>query len=147
FNSSFIALLIKLSWRSVWSDRIKSLGVGCIMLMGVFLLVLSGAMLSSINLAMEKSLTWSITGHLPVYDAKARDKLTMLGMVGSLGADPNVGRIENFGKAKKVLETHPNVKHVIPMGTDYALVFGGNTIDKLVTSLREADKNGEQENF
>jgi len=71
----------------------------------------------------------------------------MLGMVGSLGADPNVGRIKNFGAVKKVIEPHPNVKHVIPMGTDYALIFGGNTIDRLVNSLREADKNGEAENL
>lgn len=147
FNLGFIALLIKLSWRSIWSHRVKSFVVGCIIFIGVFLLVLSDAMLTSINLAMEKSLTWSITGHLQVYDSKARDKLTMLGMVGSLGADPNVGRIENFGKIKKILETNPNVKHIVPMGTDYALVFGGNTIDKLVSSLREADKNGETENF
>ena len=146
-NISFLSLLVKLSWRSMWSHRIKSMVVGCIIFIGVFFLVFSDALLSSINLAMEKSLTWSITGHIQVYDSKARDKLTMLGMVGSLGADPNVGRIENFGKVKKVLETHPNVKHVVPMGTDYALVFGGNTIDRLVNSLREADKNNNQENF
>jgi ABC-type lipoprotein release transport system permease subunit len=147
FNFGFFILLIKLSWRSMWSHRIKSMVVGCIIFIGVFFLVFSDALLSSINLAMEKSLTWSITGHIQVYDANARDKLTMLGMVGSLGADPNVGRIENFGKVKKVLETHENVKHIVPMGTDYALVFGGNTIDRLVNSLREADKNNNQENF
>lgn len=147
FNFSFLLLLIKLSWRSIWSHRIKSLVVGCIIFIGVFLLVVTDAMMSSINLSMEKSLTWSVTGHLQAYDSKARDKFTMLGMVGSLGADPNVGRIENFAKVKEVFETHPNVKHVIPMGTDYALVFRGNTIDKLVNTLREADKNNDDESF
>ncbi len=147
FNFSFLALLLQLSWRSIWSHRIKSLVVGCIIFIGVFLLVMTDAMMSSINLAMEKSLTWSITGHLQVYDGKARDKLTMLGMVGSLGADPNVGYIENFGKVKQVIEQHPNVKHVVPMGTDYALVFGGNTIDKLVGALRQADRDNNQEHF
>lgn len=139
--------MVKLSWRSMWSHRIKSLVVGCIIFIGVFLLVISDAMLSSINLAMEKSLTWSITGHLQAYDKNARDKLTMLGMAGNLGADPNVGRIENFGKIKKVLEKHPNVKHIIPMGTDYAMVFGGNTVDKLITALRDADEKGDSESF
>ena len=143
FNLGFFALLIKLSWRSIWSHRIKSMVVGCIIFIGVFLLVLSDAMLSSINLAMEKSLTWSITGHLQIYDSKARDKLSMLGMAGSLGADPNVGRIENFAEVRKVIETHPNVKHVLPMGTNYGLVFRGNTIDKLVNDLREANKNND----
>lgn len=147
FNFGFLSLLVKLSWRSIWSHRIKSLVVGCIIFIGVFLLVISDAMLSSINLAMEKSLTWSITGHLQAYDKNARDKLTMLGMAGSLGADPNVGRIENFGRIKKILEKHPNVKHVIPMGTDYAMVFGGNTIDKLITALRDADEKGDKESF
>lgn len=147
FNFGFFALLIKLSWRSIWSHRIKSMVVGCIVFIGVFLLVLSDAMLSSINLAMEKSLTWSITGHLQMYDSKARDKLSMLGMAGSLGADPNVGRIENFAKVRKVIETHPNVKHILPMGTNYGLVFRGNVIDKLVTQLREAKKNSDTHAF
>ncbi len=147
FNLGFLNLLIKLSWRSIWSHRIKSLVVGCIIFIGVFLLVLSDAMMSSINLGMEKSLTWSITGHLQVYDEKARDKLTMLGMAGSLGADPNVGRIENFAEVKQVLEQHPNVKQVVPMGTDYAFIFGGNTVDKLVTTLREAHEKSDQEVF
>src|SRR5690606_28468796 len=139
FNTAFLALLVKLSWRSIWSHRIKSLVVGCIIMIGVFLLVMSDAMMSSINLAMEKSLTWSITGHLQAYDSKARDKLTMLGMVGSLGADPNVGRIENFAEVKKLALQHPNVKHIVPMGTNYGLVFRGNIIDKLVTELRDAE--------
>ncbi len=146
-NFSFLLLLVKLSWRSIWSHRIKSLVVGCIIFIGVYLLVVTDAMMSSINVSMEKSLTWSVTGHLQAYDSKARDKFTMLGMVGSLGAEPNVGRIENFAKVKEVLQSHPNVKHVIPMGTDYALVFRGNTIDKLVNTLREADKNHDEENF
>jgi len=147
FNLGFFVLLIKLSWRSIWSHRIKSMVVGCIIFIGVFLLVLSDAMLSSINLAMEKSLTWSITGHLQMYDSKARDKLSMLGMAGSLGADPNVGRIENFADVRKVIETHPNVKHILPMGTNYGLVFRGNTIDKLVSELREANKNNDKYAF
>jgi ABC-type lipoprotein release transport system permease subunit len=146
-NLGFLALLVKLSWRSIWSHRVKSFVVGCIIFIGVFLLVVTDSMMSSINLAMEKSLTWSVTGHLQAYDSKARDKFTMLGMVGSLGADPNVGRIENFAAVKEVISQHPNVKHVVPMGTDYALVFGGNTIDKLVNALREADKQGNRENF
>ena len=96
-NIGFLPLLIRLSWRSIWSHRIKSVVVGCIIFIGIFFLVLTDAMMTSINLAMEKSLTKSITGHIQLFDSNARDKLTMLGMAGNLGADPNVGRIDDFG--------------------------------------------------
>lgn len=146
-NIGFLPLLIKLSWRSIWSHRVKSVVVGCIIFIGVFFLVLTDAMMTSVNLAMEKSLTKSITGHIQLFDSEARDTLTMLGMAGNLGADPNVGRIENFGKVKAVIEQHPNVEQVVPMGTDFALVFRGNVIDQNSEALRDALKENDPVKF
>jgi len=131
-------LIFLVSTRSLWNHRMKNLVVGLLIFFGVFLLVVADAMLDSINRGMESSITASITGHLQLYDANADDQLAMMGMMANLLSKPRVGHIQDFKSLRKIVEQHPNVKALIPMGTDVAIVYSGNSIDQAVSEFRQA---------
>lgn len=130
-------LLSQLAWRSLWSHRAKSLVVGTVIAIGVFLLVLADALLDSIHEGMESSITASITGHLQIYDNRAEDKLSLMGTMGNFLTKPHIGQIENFQQVRRLVEQHPNVTAVIPMGTDSAIIFSGNSMDQTTDALRD----------
>lgn len=136
-RSGMLSLVLSLAWRSLWSHRVKSFVVGTIILFGVFLLVVADAMLDSINEAMESSITASITGHLQVFDERAEDQLSLMGTFGTFFSRPHVGQIDDYEPVQKVLERHPNVQALVPMGSDNAVIFKGNSVDQAVTALRE----------
>lgn len=137
-NINTFQLILLVSTRSLWNHRMKNLVVGLIIFFGVFLLVVADAMLDSINQGMESSITASITGHLQLYDANAEDQLSMMGMMGNFLSNPQVGHIQNFKSLRQRVEQHPNVKALIPMGTDTTIVFSGNSIDQAVSEFRQA---------
>ena len=139
-DKGVLQLVFLLSIRSLWSHRIKNLVVGTIIFIGVFLLVTASAMLDSVGRGMESSITASITGHLQLYDKDAQDKLSMMGMMGNFLSKPHIGHVADFQTLRNEIEKHPNVKALIPMGTDTTLVYGGNRIDKATTALRQALK-------
>ena len=95
-------LLSQLAWRSLWSHRAKSLVVGTVIAIGVFLLVLADALLDSIHEGMESSITASITGHLQIYDNRAEDKLSLMGTMGNFLTKPHIGQIENFQQVRRL---------------------------------------------
>jgi hypothetical protein len=137
FDSGVAKLILRLSWQSMLSHRVKTFVVGFIIFFGVFLLVLTDALMTSINQGMSSSITSSITGDLQIYDSRAEDRLSLTGTMGNFMTQPNLGSIPDFEPVKNLLETHPNVRAIVPMGTDTALIFQGNTIDQLVTDIRQ----------
>lgn len=139
-DKSILQLIFQLSVRSLWSHRLKNLVVGTIIFIGVFLLVVANAMLDSVGRGMESSITASITGHLQLYDKNAQDRLSMMGMLGNFLSTPNIGHIADFETLRKAIEKIPNVKAVVPMGTDTAIVYSGNLIDQATSALRQALK-------
>lgn len=139
-DRSVLQLIFQLSVRSLWSHRLKNLVVGTIIFIGVFLLVVANAMLDSIGRGMESSITASITGHLQLYDKNAQDRLSMMGMMGNFLSTPNIGHIADFETLRATVEKVPNVKAVVPMGTDTAIVYSGNRIDQATAALRQAIK-------
>ena len=136
-NVNTFQLVLLLAIRSFWDHRIKNLVVGLIVFFGVFLLVSTGAMLDSINRAMESSITESITGHLQIYDENAEDKLSMMGLAGNFLSKPHIGHISDFHTVRSLVERHPNVKAVVPMGTDATIVYSGNSMDRAVLVFRQ----------
>jgi ABC-type antimicrobial peptide transport system permease subunit len=57
-----------------------------------------------------------------------------------MGVEPDLSPVDDFAKLKKTLQSVPNVKSVVPMGINGALVTSGNTIDVTLEKLRDAVK-------
>ena len=130
-----LKVLVRLSLRSLWSHKVKSLIVGGILAFGTFLLVLNTTFLNNITHEMEKAVTGSLIGNAQVLSDKAKDDLSFFG---GFGQQQEIGHIDDFPKVRDALMTIPNVKAVVPMGRDAAGAEGGNILDEKLDSLRQA---------
>jgi ABC-type lipoprotein release transport system permease subunit len=134
--SASLKLLVVLALRSLVSHRIKSLIVGSLMLFGTFLVVLGTSMLDSISTSMEKSIVSSLTGHVQVYDASAKDKLQIFGGMGFGSED--IGEIPRFEDVDAALRALPQVEDVVPMAVSNATFTGEGELDAALAALRKA---------
>ena len=135
--NSFL-LAIRLAIRNVGAYGVKNLIVGAILMFGTAVVVSGAALIDSLDVAMRKSITTSVTGDLQIYAKDARDPLALLG-------DSNFGGSDygEMGDAKPVIEALkgvPEVAAVLPMGIANATVFGANDIDRTLEELRAAVK-------
>ncbi|MFI5362743.1 MAG: ABC transporter permease [Elusimicrobiota bacterium] len=131
---SELLLLSRIAVRNLFSSFLN-LVIGGIILVGTMLFVVGGSLIGSIDSAMSRSIIGSIAGNAQVYSSKSKDELSLFGdwMV------PDIKAIPDFSKIKPVIEAVPNVKTVIPMGTDGATVTYGNTVDLTLQRLRKAE--------
>ena len=136
-------MLASISMRNLIAHKWKTAIVGSIMFFGTFLVVVGTSLLDSIEASMSKSITQSVAGHLQVYDENARDKLALFGD-GFMGAE-DLGLIVDFARVKKELMGLENVKAVVPMGMDFAMVATGNELDQILDTLTQALKSGDVE--
>lgn len=135
-----LKLLVPLSLRSLASHKGKTLIVGGILAFGTFLLTLTTTMLHNVERQMEASVTGALIGHMQLVSDDATDQLAFFGPEAQSAQD--VGLIEDFDKVREVLEKVPNVQGVVPMGRDIATVAGGNLIDRALEQLRDAVREG-----
>jgi len=135
-TAATVRVILQLAWRSLASHKIKSLIVGGIMAFGTMLFVVGTSLLDSVESAMQRSITNSVTGHMQVYSADARDELAIFG--GMMMGGEEIGEIEDFSEVRSALEEIPNVEAVVPMGTNNATVMTGNDFDRVLTELRDA---------
>ena len=133
--SSFL-LALRLAVRNVGAHAVKNLIVGVILVFGTVIVVSGGALLDSLDTAMRRSITTSVTGDLQVFDKDARDTLAMLGDMNFGGSDN--GEVPDFQAVKTALANTPEVAEVLPMGIGNATVFGANDIDRTLDDLRVA---------
>jgi hypothetical protein len=136
-----LRLLVLLSLRSLVSHRVKSVIVGSLMLFGTFLVVLGTSLLDSVSTSMEKSIVSSLTGHIQVYDADAKDKLQVFGGIGFGSED--IGEIPQFEKVEAALKALPEVYDVVPMAIANASFTGEGDVDAALTALRKAVTAGD----
>jgi ABC-type lipoprotein release transport system permease subunit len=129
-------VLFVLSVRNLFSHKLKSSIVGFLMFFGTALVVIGTALLDSVEDSMSKSITSSLAGHLQIYSAQAKDELAIFG--GMMMGKEDIGRIPDFEQLKKAIQGVKNVKAVVPMGIDIATTIGGNEIDRVTESLRQA---------
>jgi ABC-type lipoprotein release transport system permease subunit len=128
------SILLLIAFRNLFASRAKSLIVGGIILFGALLVVVGGSIVDSIDSGMRRSIQGSLAGDLQVYNAKSKDELALYGnMMGEADIEP----IEDFAKLKKTLLSVPNVKSVVPMGIDQAMVGLGNLFDVALARLRD----------
>lgn len=140
-----LGVLVTISVRNIASHKAKSLIVGFILAFGTFLVVLGTSLLDSIESAMTRSITSSMSGHLQVYDARAQDELALFGGMTMGGQD--IGQIDDFKPVRETLEAHPNVKGVVPMGIGIATILSGNETDDAIGELRRATGEGNSRNM
>ncbi len=135
-------ILFRIALRNLTSHKLKSLMVGSLLAFGTFLLVIGLALLGTLDVSMEKSVSNSITGQLQAYRADAKDKLAIFG---DMSGGTDIGTIQDFARVRQVLEGHPDVQAAIPQGIEVAMVYGGNIIDTKLEALRQAEKAGDKD--
>src|SRR5499433_2550091 len=125
-------MLLRIAFRNLFRSRINLL-IGAVILGGTFLVVVGGALLDSVVSSMSRSIIGSVAGHIQVYSARSKDDFAIWPMGGS---DPDLSPITDWERTERVLASVPNVKAVVPMGINAALVTSGNTVDLTLEELR-----------
>ncbi|HEX5744944.1 MAG TPA: FtsX-like permease family protein [Archangium sp.] len=131
-----LKLLVQVAFRNLFASWVNVI-IGGIILFGTVLVVVGGAVVDSLDESMSRSIIGSVAGHLQVYSEKSKDSLALYG---KMGGEADLRVIERFSDIKKVLEQHPNVKTVVPMGTNSTLLMSGNTVDLTLARLRDLYK-------
>jgi ABC-type lipoprotein release transport system permease subunit len=133
--SGTLGVIIQIALRNLFASRWKTLIVGGIIAFGAILVVVGTSLLDGIDRAMRGSITGSVAGHIQVYSSKSKDTLEILGGLG--GDSPDLEPLPDFEKLHEVLLKVPNVKAVVPMGVNTAIVTSGNTVDQALARLRD----------
>lgn len=131
-----LKLLVQVAFRNLFASWVNVI-VGAIILFGTLLVVVGGAVVDSLDQSMSRSIIGSVAGHIQVYSEKSKDSLALYG---NMGGEADLRVIEKFSDIKRVLEQHPNVKTVVPMGTNSTILMSGNTVDLTLARLRDLYK-------
>jgi ABC-type lipoprotein release transport system permease subunit len=126
-------ILLRIAMRNLLAGWAKTLIIGAILLLGTVLVVAGSSLVESVVRGMRSSIQGSLGGHLQVYSAASKDELALYG---GMGREPLLEPITDFSRLKSVLSAVPNVKRVVPMGIDQAVVATGNQIDVALEKLR-----------
>src|SRR5512144_2777042 len=128
-----LRVLLRIAFRNLTAAPVRTAILGAIVLVGSLIVVVGSALLDSIDRGMRTSIQGSLGGHVQVYDARSEGALELYG---GLRGESLLEPIEDFAKVKAVLAKVPNVKQVVPMGIDQAMVATGNTFDVALEKLR-----------
>lgn len=129
-----LGILLQIAVRNLFSSFINVI-IGGILLCGTVLVVTGSSLLDSLDSAMSRSITGSLAGHVQVYSSRSKDELSLYG---GMGGDPDIWPMEDFSKTKELVERVDNVRAVVPMGTNTALITSGNVLDVALEKLRAA---------
>ena len=136
-------ILIRLALRNLLLHKFKTFIVGSILFAGTVLVIVGSGVLDAIDRSMEASLVNSVTAHIQLYSAAAKDKFQVFGNMD--GSMPNVGRIDKFDRVKQAIEGIDNVKTVVPMGLDFAVTTTSNMLERKLAELRDTVRQGKPE--
>ena len=128
-------MLFRIALRNLLVQRFKTLLIGLILIFGTFLVVSGNAIMDSLEKNSSVAIINSISGHLQVFSADAKDDFEIFR---SDSSKRNVGEMDNFETVRSTLEALPEVDSVVPMGLNFAVVFTGNFLDKKLGELRDA---------
>jgi ABC-type lipoprotein release transport system permease subunit len=128
-----VRILLRIALRNLIASRVRTAIIGSIILVGSLIVVVGSSVLDSIDRGMRTSIQGSLGGHLQIYDGRSEDQLALYGdMTGESRLEP----IEDFAALKAVVAKVPNVRQVVPMGIDQAMVSSGNAFDIALERLR-----------
>ncbi|WP_224369347.1 ABC transporter permease [Hyalangium versicolor] len=128
-----LKLLLQVAFRNLLKSKVNII-IGGIIFFPSCLVVTGGSLLDSMNSSMSRSIIGSLSGHLQVYSDKSKEELALFG---NMGGEADIAAIDSFTPIKTALEKHPNVKTVVPMGTNGALITSGNTVDLTLARIRD----------
>ncbi|HET6343947.1 MAG TPA: hypothetical protein VFH51_03395, partial [Myxococcota bacterium] len=140
-----LKILLILSLRSLRTHKITTLIVGSIIFFGAWLLISGTALVDSLERSLQNTVISSVTGHLQVYSAEARDDLALFGS-GFIAVD-DVGEMPDFARVKQTLLADDNVAAVVPMGIQYHALVQGNELDRVLEALTRAVRQGDASRF
>jgi ABC-type lipoprotein release transport system permease subunit len=127
-------VLLRIAFRNLVASRVRTIIIGLIVLVGSLIVVVGSSMMDSIDRGMRTSIQGSLGGQLQVYQSTSEGQLELYGGIrGESLLDP----IPDFARVKEVLGKVPNVKMIVPMGIDQALVATGNAFDVTLAKLRD----------
>jgi ABC-type lipoprotein release transport system permease subunit len=129
-----VRVLLRIAFRNLRASPVRTGILGAIVLVGSLIVVVGSSLLESIDRGMRTSIQGSLGGHVQVYDARSEGELELYG---GLRGESLLEPIEDFARAKEVLGKVPNVKQVVPMGIDQAMVATGTTLDAALERLRD----------
>jgi ABC-type lipoprotein release transport system permease subunit len=128
-----LKVLFRIAVRNLLAGRARTFIIGGIVLVGSMLVVAGSSFVDSVDGGMRSSIQGSLGGQLQVYSERSKDPLALYGgMMGESRLEP----IEDFSRAKEALLRVPEVRTVVPMGIDQALVAMGNQFDVQLERLR-----------
>ncbi|MBT9555713.1 MAG: hypothetical protein IV100_06765, partial [Myxococcales bacterium] len=131
-------MIFEIALRNLWASKVRTLLVGGIVYFGALLLTFGNSFLDTIDQNMERSIVNAISGHFQLSQEGAKDKFELFSMDG--GSEKDFGQINDFKKVRELVEALPNVKAVIPMGFNFAVVTTGNLLDRRLADLRDSVK-------
>jgi ABC-type lipoprotein release transport system permease subunit len=131
----FPVLIWKIAFRNLFLHKLKTVITGLIIVLGTTLAIVGNALVDAISTGMQRSLTNSVTGDIQIYAADAKEKIAVLGSMD--GNVPDIGHLPDFQKVKLALLSLGNVKEVVPMGTNTAMLNPGNLLDVKLEALRK----------
>jgi ABC-type lipoprotein release transport system permease subunit len=129
-----LRVLLRIAFRNLAAAPVRTAIIGAIVLVGSLIVVVGSSLLDSIDRGMRTSIQGSLGGHLQVYDARSEGDLELYG---GLRGESLLEPMEDFARVKEVLSKVPNVKQVVPMGIDQAMVATGTAFDAALEKLRE----------
>jgi ABC-type lipoprotein release transport system permease subunit len=132
-RSDAIRVLLRIAFRNLRASPTRTIILGTIILVGSLVVVVGTSMLDSIDRGLRTSIQGSLGGHLQAYAASSEGALELYG---GLRGESLLDPIEDFSKVKAVLANAPNVRQVVPMGIDQAMVATGNAFDAALERLR-----------
>ncbi|HET8540837.1 MAG TPA: FtsX-like permease family protein [Anaeromyxobacter sp.] len=127
-------VLFRIAFRNLAASPVRTAILGAIVLVGSLIVVVGSSVLDSIDRGMRTSIQGSLGGHVQVYDARSEGALELYG---GLRGESLLEPIEDFARVKEVLAQVPNVRQVVPMGIDQAMVATGTTFDSALERLRD----------
>ena len=128
-----LILLARISMRNIFASFLNVI-IGLIILAGTLFFVVGGSMIKSMDAAMSRSIIGSVAGNAQIYQGSSKDAPNIF----DGWNPPDQDAIPDFSKVKAPLLQHPNIKMVVPMGIDTAIVAYGNTVDQALEKLRTA---------
>jgi len=135
-------LLIRIAVRNILATPVRTLIIGVLVVFGTVLVVVGGSLLSTLDGTMAKSIVGSVSGHLQIHSADARDELDLFNPP---SGTPDLGHLQDYTAIKEIVMGVDGVEAVIPMGTDLAMVYSGNILDIRIAELKDALEAGDQE--
>jgi ABC-type lipoprotein release transport system permease subunit len=126
-------VLLRIAFRNLVASRVRTVIIGLIVLVGALIVVVGASLMESIDRGMRTSIQGSLGGQLQVYQSTSEGQLELYG---GLRGESLLDPIPDFARVKAALSKVPNVKMIVPMGIDQALVATGNAFDVALEKLR-----------